>query len=246
MSLNASKLIGINVNDEMGREIGKVISFVIDSSGQVKEVFIQNRNERFAIVPFHKLKISGDKVYLKSDMIEQVTLLSENIPIAKKKRNVLDKLLESKKISSETYESVSKWLDKSIEQMEKEAQNIIDQLDKQLDIQDKCMKNISLARTFLEIENAMENLEDEIYNTSLKSLIRENEKIAQNKANLEKTKVNITRILTKEEEKIEEIKEEVPTPKEPKTPISLTSNKQQEEPSLSKEEPVLVRITEEE
>ncbi len=246
LGIDVSGLIGETIRDN-NTEIGKVASFLIDSSGQVQEAFVQKSNGEFATYPVEKLRIDRDGISLISDVTTRLEALSERFPIMRKKRRVLDKLMENNKIPSDTYTNLSKWLDKALEGMEKETQNLIDDIGKQVADQEDLIKTVQLARTFLEIEHAMGSVKNEIYHQSLMSLLKEIRNASQRKVDLQEIKGKLASILIEEEEVISEPEPEgEPEPEletEPETRPRLVV-----EPKIGTDQrpPLRVRVTQEE
>jgi len=246
LGIDLSGLIGETIRDN-NTEIGKVASFLIDSSGQVQEAFVQKSNGEFARYPVEKLRIDRDGIGLISDVTTRLETLSERFPIMRKKRRVLDKLMENNKIPSDTYTNLSKWLDKALNGMEKETQNLMNDIGKQVADQEDFIKTVQLARTFLEIEHAMGTVKNEIYHQSLMSLLKEIRNASQRKVDLQEIKGKLAGILIEEEEVLPEPEPEEEPQAEPQTgpeaePRLLV------EPKIGGEQrpPVRVRVTQEE
>jgi hypothetical protein len=262
IGINVSGLIGERINDDKNREIGKITSFLIDSSGQVKEAFAQNGNGEFVTYPVEKLRVDENGMTLITDVNAGVEALSDKFPLMRKKRKILDRLMENNKIPSETYTSLSKWLDKAIEGMEKETQNLLNDIDKQVEDQQDFIKKVQLARTFLEIEHAMGNVKNEIYHQSLMSLLKEIRKASQTKVDLQEVKQKLTSIFIDEEEVLpepepeNEPKVELETEPETQPKVELETEPETQprlvrDPEISKDQsdmapqPMRVRVTHE-
>jgi len=246
LGIDVSGLIGETIRDN-NTEIGKVASFLIDSSGQVQEAFVQKSNGEFATYPVEKLRIDRDGISLISDVTTRLETLSERFPIMRKKRRVLDRLMENNKIPSDTYTSLSKWLDKALEGMEKETQNLINDIGKQVADQEDLIKTVQLARTFLEIEHAMGSVKNEIYHQSLMSLLKEIRNASQRKVDLQEIKGKLAGILIEEEEVLAEPEPEREPEAEPQTEPEARP-RLVVEPNIGTNQrpPLRVRVTQEE
>jgi len=246
IGIDVTGLIGETIRDN-NTEIGKVASFLIDSSGSVQEAFVQKNNGEFARYPVEKLRIDSNGIALISDTTERLGILSERFPIMRKKRRVLDKLAENNKIPSDTYTNLSKWLDKALEGMEKETQNLINDIAKQVADQEDFIKTVQLARTFLEIEHAMGNVKNEIYHQSLMSLLKEIRNASQRKVDLQEIKGKLAGILIEEEEVLPEPEPEEEPEAEPQTePEAGPRLVAEPEISTNQRPPLRVRVTQEE
>ncbi|MBS7634970.1 CdvA-like protein [Candidatus Bathyarchaeota archaeon] len=184
-------LIGRSLKDENGREIGKIVSFIIDSSGEVKEVLAENKNEELTKYSVERIKIDQEEVFLVSDVEKRTENLCGRFPAVYKKREILEKLFRNKEIMPEIYESLSAELDKSINEMRAEAQSLLNEVERQVQFQENIIKSLHLARTFLEMEHGIGNVRDEFFRQSLLSLLREIKYASYRKMNLLKTKERI-------------------------------------------------------
>ncbi|MEM2915080.1 MAG: PRC-barrel domain-containing protein [Candidatus Bathyarchaeia archaeon] len=241
LGINASELVGRNVVDESGKDIGKVISFVIDSSGQPQEILIETLNGHIIKHEANLLREDKDRVVLISEVDKKVKTLMEQLPIIRKKRKILDKLVESKVISSGIYENLCEEFDKTLKEMENEAQTILEDIDKQIKVQDEQLRTLQLARAFLEIEHGIDTIDDEKYQQSIMSVLKQVKNTQQTKLSLLKTKERVEQAL----QEVNEKEEDSGAPEEkgslPEVPVE-TSNESVE----SKEErrTLTVRVTE--
>ncbi len=188
------------MKDEDEREIGRITSFLIDSSGQVEEVLVENKQGRFVKYPVERLKVGKDEVFLVSPIETRMEVLSEKFPLVSKKRRVLDKLSENKVIPTEIYENLCKEFDRTLKEMKNEAQSLVEDAEKQIKAQEEHLKSLQLSRTFLEIEHEMGTLSEETYQQSRISILKEIKNAQQRKLSLLKTKDKVIGILQGEEE----------------------------------------------
>jgi len=187
-------LIGRSLKDESGREIGKIISFVIDSSGEVREVLVENKGEELSKYPVERLKAGQDEVFLVSEIDRRVEEICEKLPILLKKREILESLFKNKEILPEVYESLSAEFDKSIDDMRVKAQSVLSDIERQIQIQENAIKMLHLARTFLEMEHGVGNIRDDVFRQSLLSILREIKYASYRKMGLLKTKERVSNL----------------------------------------------------
>ncbi len=249
--IDASRLIGKHVKDESNREIGKIVSFLIDTLGRVEEVLVENKYGKFIKYPVDRLKANKDDISLSSYVDKRVEHLAEKFPVIKKKRQVLEKLSESKVIPSEIYENLCKEFDKALTEMTTEAQNLLEDLDKQVKAQEEFIKILQVARTFLEIEYGIGNVKDEVYQASLLSILKETKNTSQKKLSLLKNKDRVSSILLGQEEELKPapIAEPIAASQavpiaEPQPAVVESKTEPSTEPTEEKE-PVTVRMTQE-
>ncbi|MEM2836430.1 MAG: CdvA-like protein [Candidatus Bathyarchaeia archaeon] len=183
-----SSLIGKQLKDENGREIGKIISFIIDSSGTVREALVEGKSETLVRYPVSRLKFTQDDVFLVFDIERRVEEICEKMPLLLKKRDTLETLFKNKEIPPEIYEGLSAEIDKSISELETESQNLLKEIDSEVQRQEDSIKMLYLARTFLEMEHAIGNVKDDTFRQSLISILREIKYTSHRKSSLLKTK----------------------------------------------------------
>jgi hypothetical protein len=206
-NVNAPGLVGKNVKDT-----GRIVSFLIDPSGQTKEALVENNNGQFVRYPVSLLKVGRDEVSMVSDIDKKVETISEQLPTMRKKKKILDKLAEGKVIPQGIHESLSREFDRSLKEMKDEAQAILEDAEKQIKVQDEQLKTLQLARAYLEIEHGIGTVKDEVYQLSVMSILREVKNAQQTKLSLLKTKDKVFEALQEEKEtkpeQLEETKEE--------------------------------------
>jgi hypothetical protein len=78
--------------------------------------------------------------------------------------------------------------------MNNEAQNLLNEIERQIQFQENMIKSLHLARTFLEMEHGIGNVRDEIFRQSLLSILREIKYASYKKMNLLKTKERVAGI----------------------------------------------------
>lgn len=188
MSTIYSSLIGKQLKDENGREIGRIISFIIDSSGTVREALVEGKSEALVRYPISRLKFTQEDVFLVFDIERRVEEICERMPLLFKKRDTLETLFKNKEIPPEIYEGLGAEIDKSISELEAESQNLLKEIDSEVQRQEDSIKMLYLARTFLEMEHAIGNVKDDIFRQSLISILREIKHASHRKASLLKTK----------------------------------------------------------
>jgi len=228
------------VKDEEEREIGTIISFLIDSSGQIEDVLIENKQGEFVRYPVERLKTANDGISLLPAIDRRLEVLSEKLPLARKKRKVLDKLSEIKVIPTEIYENMCKEFDKALKEMKSEAQGLLEDVEKQTKVQDEYIKTLQLSRTYLEIEHEMGTLKEEAYQQSRISILREIKNAQQRKLGFLKAKEKVSSIIQGEEEELKE-KPHAKAAAEPKTeqPIEARQTPSEEKQAIP------VRVTQE-
>jgi len=240
-NFNAPGLVGKNVKDT-----GRIVSFLIDPSGQTKEALVENGNGQLVRYPVSLLKVGRDEVSVVSDLDKKIETISEQLPTMRKKKKILDKLAESKVIPSGIHESISREFDKTLKDLKNEAQIILEDADKQVKVQDEQLKTLQLARAYLEIEHGIGTVKDEVYRISVMSILREVKNAQQTKLSLLKTKDKVAEALQEEKED-EPKKETKPEPLEETKEEDAQASEAKSEPAAQPKEgrqALPVRVTE--
>lgn len=185
-------LIGKTLKDENGKEIGRIISFVMDSSGNVKEVLVESKSEMLVKYPVKRLKNAQEDVFLILDVERRVEEICEKMPVLLKKREILESLFKNKEILPEIYESLSAEMDKTIGEVRAEAQSLLKEIEDEIQQQENLIKMLHLSRTFLEMEHGVGNVRDDVFRQSLLSILKELKNASYKKMNLFKIKEKIS------------------------------------------------------
>ncbi len=225
---DASGLVGRNLKDENARDIGRIASFLIDSSGRIDEVLVENAHGNLDRYPVERLKIDESGISLISHIDTRIEAIAERLPVITKKRRILDRLSENKVIPPEIYENLCREFDKALKGMKKEAESLLEDMDRKAEDQEDYIRTLQMSRTYLEIEREIGTVKGEIFQQSLMSILREIKNARQRKLTLMGIRDKISSILMEEEEEAEEEPEAEPAPEPQLTPI-------EEEPSLPTE-----------
>ena len=236
MDLDASRLIGKAVKIRGEGEVGVIVSFIMDPSGQVKDVLIERKEGVLEKHSMEMLQIEDDEVFLSSLIEKKLRILSEKLPTTRKKRQVLEKLSKDKIVPQTIFESLVKKFDKTLKEMRDEAKGLMDEIEKEAKIEEDRIKTLQMARAFLEIEHAIGNVSEEIYKRSIVALLRDMKNAQQRRLELLRTKERINELLEEKPEVTIEEKQEAETPA-----AEQEGQKEQEEKEESKAIPV--RIT---
>jgi hypothetical protein len=231
--------VGKQIKDEYGRGLGKVASFALTPSGKFDAVFIEQGDGKFLKRPVEQLKIDGTDVTLTSKIKTQTNVFCDQIPLIWRKDQALKELSEKKKISKELYEELHACFDGVLKQLKDEAQDIIEELDREIVRCADEVRELNYALVHLEIEHEIGQIDDQSYHTAFE-IIQENlKRVNMEKSDLELTNNKLSNILLGETPKIIEqkiIKEKV---EEPSKEFTSTSNA----PELP-EPPVVVYVKE--
>jgi len=200
IGFDASKLIGRTVKIRGGGEVGAIVSFIMDPSGQVKDVLIEGKQGILEKHPIEMLQIEDNEVFLSSPIEKKIKILSEKLPTTKKKREVLEKLSKEKVVPQAIFESLIKEFDRTLKEMKAEAKSLIDEIEEQAKVQEDRIKTLQMARAFLEIEHAIGTVSEELYKRSIVTLLKDMKNAQQRRLELLRTKEKISQILQEKPE----------------------------------------------
>ena len=204
--------VGKQVKDEYGRGLGKVASFALTPSGKFEAVFIEQGDGKFLKRPVEQLKFDGADVTLTSKIKTQTNVFCDQIPLIWRKDQALKELSEKKKISKELYEELHASFDGVLKQLKDEAQDLIEELDKEIARCADEVRELNYALVHLEIEHEIGKIDDQSYHTAF-AIIQENlKRVNMEKSDLELTNNKLSNILLGETPKMIEqkiIKEKV-------------------------------------
>ena len=176
------------------------MSFLIDSSGQVTEVLVENRTTSFLRYPLERLKVNQDEVSLMTDIEKKVGHLAGTFPILIKKKKIVENLSANNEVPPEIYENLSAEFSKALTEIKSETPKLLNDIDEQVKIQEETIKSLHLARTFLEIEHGIGNVADDTYQETLAGLLKEMNKASHGKADLLRIKTMASNVLLNSEE----------------------------------------------
>jgi len=222
--------VGKQIKDEYGRVVGKVASFALTPSGKFDAVFIEQGDGKFLKHSVEHVKVDGADVTLISKIKTQANILCDQIPLIWRKDQALKDLSEKKKISKELYEELHTSFDGLLNQLKGEAQNLIDEIEKEIVRCAEEIRELNYALVHLEIEHEIGKMDNKSYEAAF-ALIQENlKKVNLEKSDLELTKNKLSNIVLGETPKTPEqqkVKEETPkeftstsaTPELPEPPV---------------------------
>ena len=102
------KLVKKPVKDTYGRNLGQVIGFSLDSSGNMKALGVDHGNGQFFEYAHERIIIDGssETIILLPEWQEDVDKLKKNTQIAKKRTRVLEKLRAQGEIPEHAFDDL--------------------------------------------------------------------------------------------------------------------------------------------
>ena len=231
--------VGKQIKDEYGRGLGKVASFALTPSGKFDAVFIEQGDGKFLKRSVEQLKFDGTDVTLISKIKSQTNVFCDQIPLIWRKEQALKELSEKKKISKELYEDLHGNFDGALNQLKSEAQNFIEEVDKEIARCANEIRELNYALVHLEIEHEIAKIDDQSYHTAF-TIIQENlKRVNMEKSDLELANNKLSNILLGETPKMGEQEKNKVKVEEPSKEFTPTSSA----PELP-EPPVVVYVKE--
>jgi hypothetical protein len=231
--------VGKEIKDEYGREIGKIASFALTPSGKFDSVFIEQTDGKFAKLSTEHLSFDGTNVTITSTVKSSANGFCDQIPLLWRKDQALKELSDKKKISEDLYEELHRSFEGALTQLKKEAQALIEEIEKEIDRCANEVKELNYALVHLELEHEIGKIEEQAYQTAF-NIIQENIKRVNNEKNdFEQTSNKLSNILLGEAAKTEELLEtEAKIEESSKEPASTSDVPELPEP------PVVVYVKE--
>jgi len=169
-SPNFSLFIGKPVRDEYGRQIGRIVSFATNPNGRINRVFMQHENGGFLRHSGDQFKIFGDNIVFLSLIKLRVKTLSNKIPLIWRKNQALRELSEKKKISKEMFNDLHNNFEGVLNQLKKEADNTLNDIEKQIAKCTQQVKELNSALMHLEIEREIGKVNGESYKMAMEMI----------------------------------------------------------------------------
>ncbi len=169
-STNPFLLVGKPVRDEYGRQIGRVVSFMVSLNGSVNEVLLERGDGEFFRYPSSQFITDGDDVTRLSPTKQRANTLCDEMPLICLKEQALSGLLEMKKVSSEMFNTLHKNFENALNQLKADAQTTLENLDKQVVRCRQHVIELHLAMMHLEVEHEIGEIDEKSYQTAVEML----------------------------------------------------------------------------
>ena len=125
------KLVKKPVKDTYGRNLGQVIGFSLDSSGNMKGLGVDHGTGQFIEYPRERIIIDGssETIILLPEWQEDVDKLKKNTQIAKKRTKVLEKLRSEGEIPDHAFVDLKSSYEDEINTLKASCSTIVDKLE---------------------------------------------------------------------------------------------------------------------
>jgi len=236
LSKDLFSFLGKSIKNEYKREIGKIVSFIVSPNGHIDAVLVNHADGEFVYYPSKQLNITKDSIVLLADTKLRANALCGDIPLVWRKGEVLNSLLKDEKILPEIYESLHQEFDDTLNKLKASAQDVIAEIDKQIVDCDERFKKLHSAKTHLEIESEIGEIDEGSYKKSLEVILDGLKSVLSEKNDLEAVRTRLSSLLLGEEppgtvETAEPVAEE--TAKETASPQEASTESPPSEPSIT-------------
>jgi DNA mismatch repair ATPase MutS len=197
--------VGKGIKDEYGREIGKITAFALTPSGKFDAVFIEQTDGKFVKLSTEHLKFDGTNVTLISTVKSQTNDFCDQIPLIWRKDQALKELTGKNKISKELYEELHRSFEGALNQLKREAQALIEEIEKEIDRCANEVRELNYALVHLELEHEIGKIDEQAYQTAF-NIIQENiKRVNTEKNDFEQTSNKLSNMLLGDSLKTEEL-----------------------------------------
>ena len=225
--------VGKPVRDEYGRHLGRIASFMVKPNGRIDGVFVEHGDGEFLRYPNDQFKIDGESVVILPSIKLKVKSLCSEIPLIWRKDQALSALSKRKGFPADLFDVLHENFDGALNQLKADAQNALDDIDRQTEKCDRQIKDLHSALINLEIEREIGRIEDKAYQTAMGIIQQALKQANDEKSDLESMKKQLSNIILGE------------TTEEPPVAAAEEEEREEEAPPDSQlpEPPVMVDVT---
>jgi len=236
LTSNFFESLGKPIKDEYGRSVGTVASFVVSPNGQISEIFVEHGDGEIVRYASEQIRINENGVTLSSPTKLKVESLCNEIPLIWRKDQALKSLLEKKKVPPELSEELHNSFENAHNQLKTDAEAIVENLDKQIEVCSQRIKDLNNALVYLEIEHEIGQIDENAYENAMQILQESMNCIKTERDDLESMKSRLSNLLLGENAQ----QTTVPPPQEEQLTTEETTAEEAESASPSLPEPPVV------
>jgi len=214
--------IGKPIRDEYGRQIGRIASFMVKPNGQIDGVFVEHGDGEFFRYQSDQFRVDGESIVISPSIKLKVRSLCNEIPLIWRKDQALSELSKKKRFPSDLFDILHTNFEGALNQLKKDAQTTLDNLNTQIAKCDRQIKDFHSALINLEIEREIGRIDDKAYQTAMGIIQQGLKQANEEKSDLEAMRKKLSNIILGEppEEETSEAKQqkEEEAPPESKLP----------------------------
>ncbi len=193
-STNPFLFIGKPVEDEYGRQVGRIASFMINPDGQVSNVFVERGDGEFTHYLINQFDVTDKNIVLTSSIKSRVKSLCEDIPLIWRKNQAINELLEKKRIPQEMFNELRKNFETSLNEMKATSQALLEEIDKLVAKCNQQVKEFQSASVYLEIEREIGRIDEKSYQTAYELIQERAKQVSVERADLEVLRNKISNV----------------------------------------------------
>ena len=193
-STNPFSFVGKPVEDEYGRQVGRIASFMINPDGQVSNVFIERGDGEFTHYSFNLFDVTDKSIVLLSSIKSRAKVLCEELPLIWRKSQAINELMEKKRIPQEMFNDLHKNFENALNEMKANSQALLEEIDKLIIQCNMQVKEFQLASGYLDIEREIGRIDEKSYQIAFELIQERFKQVSIEKADLEVVKNKLSNL----------------------------------------------------
>ena len=209
MGPDPSSLVGKMVRDEWGRQIGIVVSVLMDDRGEAAWLLVKMGDGEFKRFRLSRVVADGSDVILLSSLRKSVEALYKRAVLLKRKRKILMGLKEDN-LSPEMLDEMSKDVKRDLGFVEGEAKFLLRKVEQRLKRCADQMRDINHGIACLQVERDMGRISDEVFSASMKMMLSGLRNLMAERDSLLEARMKLVELLRKELPEVQEERAQEP------------------------------------
>jgi hypothetical protein len=164
---NPFLFVGKQIQDEYGRQIGRVASFKVTPTGRIDGIFVEHGDGEFLSYSSDQIKLDNGNLVISPPLKLKANSLCKEIPLIWRKDRALNELVEKKKIPPEMYDDLHRTFEGALNQLKDNAKGLTENIDKEIGRCNKQIHALHSALINLEIEREIGRLNGDSYEKAL-------------------------------------------------------------------------------
>jgi len=159
-------ILAKDVSDSYGRKLGKVVTFVTDSTKNVASIGIELNNGDFSYYCPSQISIEGNIVIIYYPWQIESEYLHDEYASILRRNSALSKLHDTGETPQEVYEEIRKQYDSTIKNLTERCQILADDLEEKIKVLNTQIDELKTFLTNIKIEYLVQNIDEKSYNAS--------------------------------------------------------------------------------
>jgi len=163
------RLIGKMVKDRYGRQLGMVVSVLVDDRGDASWILVRMGDGRFRRFRLSDVVVDGSEVVACSSLRRRVEALRRKAALLRREGSLLIGLRE--KMGERALEEIGKDIEDSVEALQAEASYLLKKVRDALEAVSRQLRDVRKGLACLEVEHELGKLPEETFQLSRKMLL---------------------------------------------------------------------------